>query len=150
MLSVPQATAMSIVAGVIKHHLFIEGSAFPSFPDERSDYAQDNMSHEDYRDATEGRCGFPWDAEDDDEAVTDNHDKNLLATIAVSMVLALTQTVDEEGYPILGEQNDWVEFLADCFGNEFATEFVMSSWDDEGDTQMGSYSYHRPAEFHLY
>jgi hypothetical protein len=140
---------MSIVASVIKHHLMIEGAMSPSYPDERSDYAQDNMDYEDYRDATEGRCGFPWES-DDDEAVTDNHDKNLLATIAIQMVLALTQTVDEEGYPILGEQNDWVEFLADCFGNGFATEFVMATWDDEGDTQMGSYSYHRPAEFHLY
>ena len=141
---------MSIVAGVIYDHFAMEANMSQSVPDERSAYARDNMSHEDYRDATEGRCGFPWESDDDDEAVTDNHEKNLLATIAIQMVLALTQTVDEEGYPILGEQNDWVAFLTDCFGVGFATEFVMSSWDDEGDTQMGSYSYHRPAEFHLY
>jgi hypothetical protein len=119
---------MSIVAGVIKHHLFMEGSAFPSFPDERSDYAQDNMDYEDYRDATEGRCGFPWESEDyvagDAERQLNNH----LAIIAINMVFALTQAEWSD----VGEQNDWVEFLADCFGNGFATEFVMSSWDDDG------------------
>ena len=119
---------MSIVAGVIKHHLMIEGAMSPSHPDERSDYAQDNMDYEDYRDATEGRCGFPWESEDyvagDAERQLNNH----LATIAINMVFAMTQA----DWSDVGEQNDWVEFLADCFGNGFATEFVMSSWDDDG------------------
>jgi hypothetical protein len=119
---------MSIVASVIKHHLMIEGAMSPSYPDERSDYAQDNMSHEDYRDATEGRCGFPWD--DDNEVAGDAERQlnNHLATIAIHMVFALTQA----DWSDVGEQNDWVQFLGKCFGNGFATEFVMSSWDDDG------------------
>ena len=121
---------MSLVAGVIKNHLFMEASAFPSFPDERSDYAQDNMSHEDYRDATEGRCGFPWESDDDEVAGdAERQLNNHLATIAIQMVFALTQAELSD----VGEQNDWVQFLAKCLGDGFATEFVMSSWDDEGD-----------------
>lgn len=119
---------MSIVASVIKHHLFMEGSAFPSFPDERSGYAQDNMDYEDYRDATEGRCGFPWESEDEVAGDAERQLNNHLATIAIHMVFALTQAEWSD----VGEQNEWVEFLGNCFGNGFATEFVMSSWDDDG------------------
>jgi hypothetical protein len=44
------------------------------------------------------------------------------------MVFALTQAKWSD----VGEQNDWVQFLGKCFGDGFATEFVMSSWDDDG------------------
>ena len=128
MPSVSQATAMSIVAGVFSDHYSLLANMSPSVPDERGLYVQDNMSHEDYRDATEGRCGFPWESDDDDEVVAVYPEKNLLATIAVSMVFALTQAKWSD----VGEQNDWVQFLSKCFGNGFATEFVMSSWDDDG------------------
>ena len=128
MPSVSQATAMSIVAGVFSDHYSLLANMSPSVPDERRLYAQDNMSHEDYREATEGRCGFPWESDDDDEVVTDYPERNLLATIAVSMVFALTQAKWSD----VGEQNDWVQFLGKCFGDGFATEFVMSSWDDDG------------------
>jgi len=114
---------MSLVAGVIKDHFHMEANMSQSAPDERLDYAQDNMSHEDYRDATEGRCGFPWDAEDEDEA-TEGVTKHGLAIIAVNMVYAMTQDADYVS------SNDWIEFLSECFGNGFAMEFVMSSWDD--------------------
>ena len=131
--SVSQATAQSIVAGVIYDHFAMEANMSQSVPDERSAYARDNMSHEDYRDATEGRCGFPWESDDDEpEAIVDAVDlkwKNHLATIAIQMVFALTQAEWSD----VGEQNDWVQFLAKCLGDGFATEFVMSSWDDEGD-----------------
>jgi hypothetical protein len=116
---------MSLVAGVMKDHLYMEALMNSSVPDERSDYAQDNMDYEDYRDATEGRCGFPWDNEDEDEdEATEGVAKHSLAIIAVNMVYAMTQDAEYVS------PNDWVEFLSHFLGNGFAMEFVMSSWDD--------------------
>ena len=118
-----QATAMSIVASVISDHLFMEASAFPSFPDERSDYAQDNMSYEDYRDATEGRCGFPWETEDEVAGDTERQLNNHLATIAIRMVFALTQADWDEPT----DWQEWLPFLTKCVGEKHAKEFLKSS-----------------------
>lgn len=124
---------MSIVAGVFSDHFSLIANMNQSVPDEREAWAEEWMSHEDYRDATEGRCGFSWEsAPEEPEAIVEAVDlkwKNHLATIAVQMVFALTQAELSD----VGEQNDWVQFLAKCLGEGFATEFVMSMWDDEGD-----------------
>lgn len=131
MLSVPQATAMSLVAGVIKDHFRMEALMSQSVPDQRYDYAEEWMDYEDYRDATQGGCGFPWESDDEDEATegvtmkaTEGVTMNGLAIIAVSMIYAMTQDADYVS------SDDWIEFLGECFGNGFAMEFVMSSWQD--------------------
>ena len=85
------------------------------------------MDYEDYRDATEGRCGFPWES-DDDEAVTDNHDKNLLATIAIQMVYALTG--DDWDEPT--DWQEWLPFLSKCVGEKRAKEFLEGAFCADG------------------
>jgi len=130
MPSVPQATAMSIVASVISDHFTMESNlhAYDNY-DERSGYASEWMSHEDYRDATEGRCGFPWESEHDDEeieAIVDAVDlkwKNHLATIAIQMVYALTG--DDWDEPT--DWQEWLPFLTKCVGEKCATEFLGCS-----------------------
>lgn len=130
MLSVPQATAMSIVAGVISHHFTMETNlhAYDNY-DERSNYASEWMSHEDYRDATEGRCGFPWESETEPEeveaivnAVNDKW-KDDLATIAIQMVYALTNGDWDEPT----DWQEWLPFLTKCVGEKHATKFLESS-----------------------
>jgi len=128
--SVSQATAQSIVAGVIYDHFAMESNlhAYDNY-DERSDYARDTMSYEDYRDATEGGCGFPWESESDPEEVEAIVDaveakwKNHLATIAVQMVYAMTG--DDWDEPT--DWQEWLPFLTKCVGEKRAKEFLGCS-----------------------
>lgn len=133
--SVSQATAQSIVAGVISDHFAMESNlhAYDNY-DERSDYARDTMSYEDYRDATEGGCGFPWESESDPEeveaivdAVNDKW-KSHLATIAIQMVYALTG--DDWDEPT--DWQEWLPFLSKCVGEKRAKEFLEGAFCADG------------------
>jgi hypothetical protein len=123
--SVSQATAQSIVAGVIYDHFAMESNlhAYDNY-DERSDYAQEWMSYEDYRDATEGRCGFSWDSDPEEpEAIVEAVEtkwKNHLATIAIQMVYAMTG--DDWDEPT--DWQEWLPFLTKCVGEKRAKEFL--------------------------
>jgi hypothetical protein len=126
---------MSIVAGVISDHFAMESNlhAYDNY-DERSDYARDTMSYEDYRDATEGGCGFPWESETEPEEVEKIVDavndkwKSHLATIAMSMVYALTG--DDWDEPT--DWQEWLPFLTKCVGEEPAKKFLEWSIGSDG------------------
>lgn len=93
------------------------------------DQARDTWDAQDYRDATEGGCGFPWESDEDNEW-TDKVSREAtfaMMHIAVNMVMALAP---EEWTEVTRE--DWVTFFdKDCALDSDAVALFMYGWDGE-------------------
>ena len=132
--------SLKLVSDTIRGHFVTErlmsGSSSHDF-DNRQDHAQETWDAQDYRDATEGGCGFPWESpQDDPDAVADAVAKGHafdLCHIAVALVGALAPA----SYLMTPEY--WLAFLLDCQmpNREFCEEFVEVSFDKE----TGEFSY---------
>lgn len=122
--------SLKLVSDTIRGHFATErlmsGSSSHDF-DNRQDHAQETWDAQDYRDATEGGCGFPWESpQDDPDAVAKGHAFDL-CHIAVALVGALAPA----SYLMTPEY--WLDFLLDCqmTGKEVCEEFVEASFDKE-------------------
>ena len=116
--------AKSIVAKSIQAHTrLVRLMSEPTHDYENEALRRDSLDYEDYRDATQGGCGFPWDgepAEDgewDDSISRDAHFH--IAQIAFGMVEALAGSWrDTSG-------SEFAEFLNECgLNSEWVSEYI--------------------------
>lgn len=123
--------ALSLVSKSIKDHLRMERLMSDDSASREALQAQarDTWDAQDYRDATEGGCGFPWDADDENEW-TDAISRDAtfaLLHVAVNMVMALSPDEWTEA-----TREDWVAFFEeDCTLNSDAVAQFMQGWDGE-------------------
>ena len=125
--------ALSLVSESINAHLHMERLSMPDNSASRQamqDQARETWDAQDYRDATEGRCGFPWDSEDDENEWTSIISRETTFTllhVAVNMVMALAPEEWTEA-----SHTDWVEFFEkDCTLDSDAVTQFMAGWDGE-------------------
>lgn len=104
--------AKSIVAESIRAHTrMVRLMSEPYHDYETEALRRANLSHEDYREATEGRCGFPWEKDTpetdwDDTISRDAHFH--IAQIAFGMVESLAGSWRDTS------ASEFAEFLTDC------------------------------------
>lgn len=91
--------------------------------------ARDTWDAQDYKDATEGGCGFPWESDEENEW-TDAISRDTtfaLMHVAVNMVMALAPEEWTKATHV-----NWVAFLSnDCKLNSDAVAEFMQGWDGE-------------------
>jgi|APGre2960657444_1045066.scaffolds.fasta_scaffold01012_8 hypothetical protein len=115
--------AKSIVAKSIQAHTrLVRLMSEPTHDYETEALRRASLSHEDYREATEGRCGFPWekDTPESDWNDTISRDAHFhIAQIAFGMVEALAGSWrDTSG-------SEFAEFLNECgLNSEWVSEYI--------------------------
>ena len=95
----------------------------------KQDHARDTWDAQDYKDATEGGCGFPWESDEENEwtSIISRDTTFTLMHIAVNMVMALAPEEWTEA-----THEDWVAFLdQDCTLDSDAVAQFMHGWDGE-------------------
>lgn len=96
----------SAIAKVIKGHLRMEDLMATSNYDPYGAEKRDSLDYEDYRDATLGGCGFPWEKDEDDE-IQPVDSKRELGFVAMLLVDELFGWGDAPA-------SEYRQFLTDC------------------------------------
>lgn len=118
-----QEAKSKVAQAIHAHTRMVRLMSEPTHDYENEALRRDSLDAEDYRDATQGGCGFPWDgepAEDgewDDSISQDAHFH--IAQIAFGMVEALAGSWrDTTG-------SEYAEFLNECgLNSEWVSEYV--------------------------
>ena len=98
------------IARVIKGHFRMNDLMTSSSYDYYASAKRDSLDYEDYRDATLGGCGFPWEKDDEDEAKPDTS-KYELGFVAMLLVDEMFGWNDAPA-------SEYRQFLNDCGFNE--------------------------------
>ena len=114
--------AKSEVSQTIRAHTRMVRLMSEPTPDPYFQEKRDSLDYEDYRDATEGRCGFPWEKESEESEWADSISRDAhfhIAQIAFGMVEALAGSWrDTSG-------SEYAEFLKDCgLNSEWVSEYI--------------------------
>ena len=117
--------AKSIVAKAIQAHTRIVRLMSEATPDPYFQERRDSWDAEDYRDATEGRCGFPWEKESDESDWNDTISRDAhfhLAQVALNLVQTLAGSWQDTS------ASEFAEFLNECgLNSEWVAEFIPES-----------------------
>jgi hypothetical protein len=124
--------ALSLVSESIHAHLRMERLLLDDHLASRQamqDQARDTWDAQDYKDATQGDCGFPWGSDEQSEwtSVISREATFAIMHIAVNMVMALAPEEWTEA-----THADWVAFLEkSCTLDADAVAQFMDGWDGE-------------------
>lgn len=120
----------SDIAKVIKGHFRMEGlmsSDNSASHQAKQDQASDTWDAQDYKDATEGRCGFPWERDGDDEDAPDTskYELGFVTMLVVDKVFGWNDAPASE----------YRQFLSDCGFNEATIEKLVPEHCDGKETE---------------
>ena len=115
--------AKSIVAKSIQAHArMVRLMSEPYHDYETEALRRANLSHEDYREATEGRCGFPWEKDTPESDWNDHISRDAhfhIAQIAFGMVEALAGSWRDTS------ASEFAEFLNECgLNSEWVAKYI--------------------------
>jgi hypothetical protein len=97
------------IARVIKGHFRMDDLMTPNNYDPYAQEKRDSLEYEDYRDATRGGCGFPWEHdEDEDTPDTSRYELGFVAMLLVDEMFGWNDAPASE----------YRQFLSDCGFNE--------------------------------
>ena len=105
--------AKSIVAKAIQAHTRIVRLMSEATPDPYFQERRDSWDAEDYRDATEGRCGFPWEKESDEDESEWNDDISRESHFDIAQIaFAIVESLAGSWRDTTG--SEYAEFLREC------------------------------------
>ena len=114
--------AKSVVSKSIRAHTSIVRLMSEPTPDPYFQERRDSWDAEDYRDATEGRCGFPWEKESDESDWNDTISRDAhfhIAQIAFGMVEALAGSWRDTS------ASEFAEFLNECgLNSDWVAQYI--------------------------
>ena len=97
------------IARVIKGHFRMDDLMTPDNYDPYAQEKRDSLDYEDYRDATRGGCGFPWEHDEDEDAPdTSKYELGFVAMLLVDEMFGWNDAPTSE----------YRQFLNDCGFNE--------------------------------
>ena len=116
--------AKSVVSKSIRAHTSIVRLMAEPTPDPYAQEKRDSLDYEDYRDATLGGCGFPWEKDEDENESgwydTISRDATWhIAQVAFGMVEALAGSWRDTS------SSEFAEFLIDCgLNREWVAQYI--------------------------
>jgi hypothetical protein len=115
------------IARVIKGHFRMDDLMASSSYDPYAQERRDSWGYEDYRDATEGRCGFPWEHDEDEEHApeTSKYELGFVAMLLVDEMFGWNDAPASE----------YRQFLSDCGFNEATIDKLVPEHCDGKETE---------------
>ena len=105
--------AKSIVAKAIQAHTRIVRLMSEATPDPYFQEKRDSLDYEDYRDATRGGCGFPWENESDEDESEWNDDISRESHFDIAQIaFAIVESLAGSWRDTTG--SEYAEFLREC------------------------------------